>query len=87
MRCYCKDEFDWLIKMIEKGDCFFDWEVICEFIDEDFLELRYMNKRFGYLFYDDYIYISKKLMVVMLFVLIKRNILFVVNLMNHYIMV
>ena len=87
MRCYCKDEFDWLMKMIEKGDCFFDWEDICEFIDEDFLELRYMNKRFGYLFYDDYIYISKKLMVVMLLVLIKRNILFVVNLMNHYIMV
>ena len=54
MRCYCKDEFDWLMKMIEKGDCFFDWEDICEFIDEDFLELRYMNKRFGYLFYDDY---------------------------------
>ena len=86
MRCYCKDEFDWLMKMIEKGDCFFDWEDICEFIDEDFLELRYMNKRFGYLFYDN-LNISKKLMVVMLFVLIKRNILFVVNLMNHYIMV
>ena len=59
MRCYCKDEFDWLMKMIEKGDCFFDWENICEFIDEDFLELRYMNKRFGYLFYDDYLYIKK----------------------------
>ena len=56
MRCYCKDEFDWLMKMIEKGDCFFDWEDICEFIDEDFLELRYMNKRFGYLFYDDFKY-------------------------------
>ena len=59
MRCYCKDEFDWLMKMIEKGDCFFDWEDICEFIDEDFLELRYMNKRFGYLFYDDFKYIKK----------------------------
>ena len=59
MHCYCKDEFDWLMKMIEKGDCFFDWENICEFIDEDFLELRYMNKRFGYLFYDDYVYIKK----------------------------
>ena len=59
MRCYCKDEFDWLMKMIEKGDCFFDWEDICEFIDEDFLELRYMNERFGYLFYDDFKYIKK----------------------------
>ena len=59
MRCYCKDEFDWLMKMIEKGDCFFDWEDICEFIDEDFLELRYMNKRLGYLFYDDFKYIKK----------------------------
>ena len=59
MRCYCKDEFDWLMKMIEKGDCFFDWNDVAEFIDEDFLELRYLNKRFGYLFYDDFKYIKK----------------------------
>ena len=59
MYCYCKDEFDWLMKMIEKGDCFFDWEDICEFIDDDLLELRYMKKRFGYLFYDHYKYIKK----------------------------
>ena len=59
MRCYCKDEFEWLMKMIEKGDCFFNWEDISEFIDEDFLELRYMNKRFGYLFYDHFKYIKK----------------------------
>ena len=59
MGCYCKDEFDWLMKMIEKGDCFFDWNDVAEFIDEDFLELRYMNKWFGYLFYDDFKYIEK----------------------------
>ena len=45
--------------MIEKGVCFFNWEDISEFIDEDFLELRYMNKRFGYLFYDHFKYIKK----------------------------
>ena len=59
MRCYCKDEFEWLMKMIEKGDCFSNWEDISEFLDEDFLELRYMNKRFGYLFYDHFKYIKK----------------------------
>ena len=59
MHCYCKDEFDWFMKMLKKGDCFSYWEDVAEFIDEDFLELRYMNKRFGYLFYDDYVYIKK----------------------------
>ena len=59
MYCYCKDEFDWLMKMIEKGDCFFDWEDIGEFIDDGLFELRYMKKRFGYLFYDHYKYIKK----------------------------
>ena len=59
MRCYRKDEFEWLMKMIEKGVCFFNWEDISEFIDDDFLELRYMNKRFGYLFYDHFKYIKK----------------------------
>ena len=59
MRCYCKDEFDWLMKMIQKGVCFSKWEDISEFIDDDFLELRYMNKRFGYLFYDHFKYIKK----------------------------
>ena len=59
MHCYCKDEFDWLIKMIQKGVCFSKWEDISEFIDDDFLELRYMNKRFGYLFYDHFKYIKK----------------------------
>ena len=58
MHCYCKDEFDWFMKMLKKGDCFRYWEDVAEFIDEDFLELRYMNKRFGYLFYDDYVYIK-----------------------------
>ena len=59
MYCYCRDEFDWLIKMLEKGDCFSDWEDVSEFIDDDLLQLRYMKKRFGYLFYDDYKYIKK----------------------------
>ena len=59
MYCYCKDEFDWFMKMLKKGDCFRYWEDVAEFIDEDFLELRYMNKRFGYLFYDAYVYIKK----------------------------
>ena len=59
MYCYCKDEFDWLMKMIEKGDCFFDWNDVAEFIDDGLFELRYMEKRFGYLFYDHYKYIKK----------------------------
>ena len=59
MHCYCKDEFDWFMKMLKKGDCFSYWEDVAEFIDDGFLELRYMNKRFGYLFYDDYLYIKK----------------------------
>ena len=59
MYCYCKDEFDWLMKMIEKGDCFFDWNDVAEFIDDGLFELRYMKKRFGYLFYDHYRYIKK----------------------------
>ena len=59
MYCYCKDEFDWLMKMIEKGDCFFDWNDVAEFIDDGLFELRYMKKRFGYLFYDHYKYIKK----------------------------
>ena len=59
MHCYCKDEFDWLMKMIQKGDCFSKWEHISEFIDDGLLELRYMKKRFGYLFYDHFKYIKK----------------------------
>ena len=59
MPCYCKDEFDWFMKMLKKGDCFSYWEDVAEFIDDGFLELRYMNKRFGYLFYDDYLCIKK----------------------------
>ena len=59
MYCYCRDEFDWLMKMLEKGDCFLDWENVSEFIDNDFLQLRYMKKRFGYLFYDYHKFIKK----------------------------
>ena len=59
MYCHCRDEFDWLMKMLEKGNCFMDYEHLNEFIDENLLKLRYMKKRFGYLFYDEYSYIKK----------------------------
>ena len=59
MYCYCRDEFDWLMKMIEKGNCFSDYEDLNKFIDDDLLKLRYMKKRFGYLFFDHHKYIKK----------------------------
>ena len=59
MYCYCTDEFDWLMKMIEKGNCFSDYEDLTKFIDDDLLKLRYMKKRFGYLFFDHHKYIKK----------------------------
>ena len=59
MYCYCRDEFDWLMKMLEKGNCFSNYENLNKFIDDDLLKLRYMKKRFGYLFFDDYKYIKK----------------------------
>ena len=59
MYCYCKDEFDCLMKMLEKGKCFSDYKNLNSFIDEDLLQLRYMKKRFGYLFYDGSAYIIK----------------------------
>ena len=59
MYCYCRDEYDWLMKMLEKGNCFGDYEDLNNFIDNDFLKLRYMKKRFGYLFYDECKYIKK----------------------------
>ena len=59
MYCYCRDEFDWLMKMLEKGNCFGDYEDLNDFIDDGLLKLRYMKKRFGYLFYDECKYIKK----------------------------
>ena len=59
MYCHCRDEFDWLMKMIEKGNRFMDYEDLNNFIDDGLLQLRYMKKRFGYLFYDDGRYIKK----------------------------
>ena len=59
MYCYCRDEFDYLMKMLEKGNCFSDYEYLHNFIDGDFIKLRYMKKRFGYLFFDCYKYIKK----------------------------
>ena len=59
MYSHCRDEFDWLMKMIEKGNCFSDYEHISKFIDSSLIDLRYMKKRFGYLFYDEHKYIKK----------------------------
>ena len=72
MYCRLKDEFEWLIEMFRKGNCFNDWEDVAKFIDSPLLELRYMKK-------DLVIYsimsinILKRLMDVMLFLLIKRK--------------
>ena len=72
MYCRLKDEFEWLIEMFRKGNCFNDWEDVAKFIDVPLLELRYMKK-------DLVIYsmmsinILKRLMDVMLFLLIKRK--------------
>ena len=59
MYCRCNNEFDWMMEMLKKGDCFSDWKGVAKFIDGDLLKLRYMKKRFGYLFYDEYKYIKK----------------------------
>ena len=59
MYYYCKDESDYLMKMLEKGVCFHYWEGVNEFMDNDLLNLRYMKKRFGYLFFDESTYIKK----------------------------
>ena len=59
MYCRCNNEFDWLMEMLKEGDCFSDWKDVAKFIDGDLLKLRYMKKRFGYLFYDEYKYIKK----------------------------
>ena len=57
MYCRCNNEFEWLMNMLKKGNCFSTWEDVGKFIDDALLELRYMKKRFGYLFYDHYVYI------------------------------
>ena len=44
MYCRCNNEFDLLMNMIKKGNCFWDWEDVAEFTDDDLLELRYMKK-------------------------------------------
>ena len=59
MYCRCENEFEWLLNMLKKGNCFSDWKDVAEFIDGGLLELRYMKKRFGYLFYDEFKYIKK----------------------------
>ena len=59
MYSYCKDEFEWLMIILEEGDCFSGWDDVASFIDDSLLKLRYMKKRFGYLFYDEEKYIKK----------------------------
>ena len=59
MYCRCNNEFEWLMNMLKKGNCFSEWKDVAKFIDDSLLELRYMKKRFGYLFYDEYKYIKK----------------------------
>ena len=59
MYCRLKDEFEWLIEMLRKGDCVSDWNDVAEFIDDPLLQLRYTKKRFGSLFYDEHKYIEK----------------------------
>ena len=59
MYCYCRDEFDWLMKMLEEREWFSDYKHLNNFIDNDLLRLRYMKKRFGYLFFDNHKYIKK----------------------------
>ena len=54
----CNNEFDWLMEMIKKNN-FRDWEHVAKFIDNGLLDLRYMKKRFGYLFGDSHNYIKK----------------------------
>ena len=59
MYCRLNNEFEWLMEMLKKGYCFSNWEDVAKFIDGNLLQLRYMKKRFGYLFFDDHKYIKK----------------------------
>ena len=59
MYCRLNNEFEWLMEMLKQGNCFMDYEHLNEFIDDDLLQLRYMKKRFGYLFFDEHTYIKK----------------------------
>ena len=47
------------MKMLEEGNRFSDWKDVDNFIDDDLFQLRYMKKRFGYLFFDHYKFIKK----------------------------
>ena len=44
MYCRCNNEFEWLMNMLKKGNCFSTWEDVGKFIDDPLLELRYMKK-------------------------------------------
>lgn len=56
MHCRCRDEYEWMMKMIKKDGSL---NHIAEFINDGYFDLRYMRKRFGYLFFDNYNYIKK----------------------------
>lgn len=59
MYCYMPNEFFYLMEMLKQGNNFTDYNHLNNFIDKEYLELRYMKKRFGYLFFDDLSYIKK----------------------------
>ena len=59
MYCRCNNEFDWLMEMIKSGNGIYKLEDVADFIDDHLLHLRYMKKRFGYVFYDENKYIKK----------------------------
>lgn len=61
MYCYCRDEFDWFMKLLEQDQNLglTNINYLANLIDDDIKELRYMKKRFGYLFYNSVHYIKK----------------------------
>ena len=50
MYCRCKNEFEWLMLMLKKGNCFGEWKDVAKFIDGSLLKLRYMKKTIWLLF-------------------------------------
>ena len=37
MYCRCNNEFEWLMNMLKKGNCFSDWKDVAKFIDDRLL--------------------------------------------------
>ena len=44
MYCNYEDEFEWLMNMLKKGNCFSKWDDVTEFMDGYLQKLRYMKK-------------------------------------------